>query len=61
MTSSPAHDLVQRQRGDRADRIVAIGAFIAFLATGFVVDDPAPQDAARAAGSARHAPPAPAR
>lgn len=50
-----AHDLVLRQRGERADRIVAIGAFIAFLATGFVVEDPPPRDAGGAAHAARHA------
>lgn len=61
MISTPAQDLALRQRGERADRIVAVGAFLAFLATGFVVDDPSPQEAARAARAPQPAASAPAR
>jgi hypothetical protein len=52
---SAASEFDVRQRGERADRVVAIGAFIAFLATGFVVEDPPPRDAGGAAQAVRHA------
>jgi len=52
---SSINECAARQRGERADRIVAIGAFIAFLATGFVVEDPPPRDAGGAAQAVRNA------
>jgi hypothetical protein len=54
-SDSSASEFAVRQRGERADRIVAIGAFIAFLATGFVVEDPPPRDSGGAAQAVRHA------
>lgn len=50
MDSLKQNELALRQRGERADRIVAIGAFVAFLATGFVGEEPAPREP----GSARN-------
>jgi hypothetical protein len=50
MTSPDQNELTLRQRGDRADRVVAVGVFIAFLATGFFGDEPRePGPGARAA------------
>jgi hypothetical protein len=49
--------LAVRQRGDRADRIVAAGAFLAFLVTGVVGDEPPPErQPTAAARTAHHAP-----
>lgn len=57
MTLRQQNDLAARQRADRADRIVAAGAFIAFLITGIVGDEPAPErQPAAAARAAQHAP-----
>jgi hypothetical protein len=53
MRSNPLHDLALRERGARADRAVAIGAFIACLVTGFFGSEPAPDPAD--ARTAQHA------
>jgi hypothetical protein len=47
--------LLIRQRGARADRIVAAGALIAFLVTGLYGEDPAPSAAGTAARAVQHA------
>jgi hypothetical protein len=45
MQPCPSHDLTIRERGARADRAVAIGAFVACLITGFFGTEPAPEAA----------------
>lgn len=50
MTSLDQNELILRQRGERADRAVAVGVFVAFLATGFFGEEPRePVPGARAA------------
>lgn len=53
------NDIVIQQRGARGDRAVAIGAFLAFLVTGFFGEEPSPAPASAAAEArmAEHAPP----
>lgn len=45
MSRNPSYDVVLRERGARADRAVAVGAFIACLVTGFFGTEPAPEPA----------------
>ncbi len=45
MTADTSNELALRRRGERADRAVAVGAFIACLVTGFFGGEPAPEPA----------------
>jgi hypothetical protein len=57
MNATQLNPLAARRRADRADRIVAAGAFIAFLVTGVVGDEPAPErQPVAATRTAQHAP-----